>query len=223
MYAVALVHATEEWQGAECRFQSHGVRRDEWASEDDNTGVREGGENVRVRMTQRRAFRACACVEHVLEFETPRQTLFCCEVHEVPATSQPLSTHPLTLTPRSSGGRNPGQRFSEPDLGSDVGPRLALAVDRGFELEGGVLHGNGEVLGDAPLQGVEGLGHVAVGEAPFLDHHVRRQDRQVRRDLRRVEVVHRADVRLLQKVGADLIEIQPARPALAIGPAALLG
>ena len=60
---------------------------------------RGGRERVWMRMTQRWVFRACACVQHVLEFETPRQTLFCCPVHQVLATSQPPATHPLTPTP----------------------------------------------------------------------------------------------------------------------------
>ena len=74
-----------------------------------------------------------------------------------------------------------------------------------FELEGGVL--DIEVAPQVRLELVEQLGGVGVGEARVVNDHVRGQSRKVGCDGPDVQVVDVVNVRVLQHVATDLVEI----------------
>jgi len=73
-----------------------------------------------------------------------------------------------------------------------------------------VLDRDREVFSYTRLQVIQDCRGVPVEEALVINHDVRREHRQPGRDLGRVQVVHGADVLLLEQVLAHGVEVQPA-------------
>ena len=87
-----------------------------------------------------------------------------------------------------------------------------------LELEGRVLDADGEVAGNAGLQVVEEPGEVAVVEALVVDDDVSGEDGQAGGDLAGVQVVDGLDVRNVEDVAADVVEVEARRAWIRAAP-----